>query len=305
MINEPKVVMIILTWNQYEDTSECLNSTEKLIYENYEIIVVDNGSSDGSCEKLTAEFPDVFFIQNEENLGFAGGMNTGITAAIERGAEYVLVLNNDTTVSPQLLNPLVRICEDDPGIGVAGPVIMNYYKPDEVDFAGGGVNLILGNISVQKRLKNKTEAYNIEFMTGCCMLIPVKNINELGMFYADFFNCCEDVDLSLRYRKAGYRVVCHPESVLWHKISAAITSDMYCYFWFRNVLILFTRHLSRAAVWIPFSKIVLTNLMKNVLVSIATGRFYRLRIFYRAFTDFFKKRYNKGSLDFVMKIKKD
>jgi len=80
---------------------------------------------------------------------------------------------------------------------------------------------------------------------------------------------------------------------------------MYCYFWFRNVLILFTRHLSRAAVWIPFSKIVLTNLLKNVLISIATGRFYRLKIFYRAFADFFKKRYNKGSLDFVMKIKKD
>jgi GT2 family glycosyltransferase len=305
MKNEPRVVLIILTWNQYDDTYECLKSTEKLRYKNFEILVVDNGSTDGSCERLIPEFPDVTFIRNRENRGFAGGMNTGIEAAIERGAEYVLVLNNDTYVSPQIIEPLVRACEDDPGIGIAGPVIMDYYKPVEIDFAGGSVNLLLGEISVQKRMKNESGHYDIEFMTGCCMLIPVKKIEELGMFYADFFNSCEDVDMSLRYRKAGYRIICHPKSILWHKVSAAITTDMYCYFWFRNVLILLSRHLSKAKFWIPFMKIISTNLLKNVIISVATGRFYRLRIFYRAFADFFSKKHNKGSLDFIMKIKKD
>ena len=105
----PKVFIIILNWNGYQDTVECLQSVRRLTYPSCKVIVVDNGSSDGSAAKLKEEFKEVFYIENKENLGFATGNNVGISYALENGADYILLLNNDTVVEPMVLEDMVRI----------------------------------------------------------------------------------------------------------------------------------------------------------------------------------------------------
>src|ERR1700756_3033913 len=106
-----RVFILLLNWNNWKDTNECLNSLERLDYDEWEVIVLDNGSTDGSVERIREKFPEVEIIQLKANLGFSAGNNAGIRVALERGAEYVWLLNNDTTVSPKAL----RGCR--PGVG--------------------------------------------------------------------------------------------------------------------------------------------------------------------------------------------
>src|SRR5205823_1889527 len=114
----PRVGIIILNWNSYQVTSECLLSLRKLNYPNTEIVLVDNGSSDDSADRLQNEFPEIRVLRNPENLGFPGGNNVGIRYVLDRGADYLLLLNNDTVVQPDFLRELVQVAESDATIGL-------------------------------------------------------------------------------------------------------------------------------------------------------------------------------------------
>ena len=121
-----KVTIILLNWNGKEDTIECLESLKHITYPNYEILLVDNGSTDGSVECFRERYPGMEIIENGENLGFAEGNNVGIRRAMDEGADYVLLLNNDTVVDPEFLGELVKVGESDPKIGIVGPKICYY-----------------------------------------------------------------------------------------------------------------------------------------------------------------------------------
>src|SRR5436309_4726879 len=139
-MNAPKVHIIILNWNGRADTLECLASVQRINFPDFETVVVDNGSTDGSEEAIRAAFPDITFIQTGENLGFAEGNNVGIRHAIECGADYVFVLNNDTTVDPNILAALVAEAEKNPNAAILGPKIYFYDRSDVINSAGGSIN---------------------------------------------------------------------------------------------------------------------------------------------------------------------
>lgn len=132
----PKVSIVILNWNGVKDTLECLESCFKIDYPNFEVIVVDNASLDGSLEKIKEKFPQVTLLQNSQNLGYAEGNNVGMRYAVTRGADYFWLLNNDTTVEVGALKMLVEVMESVPSVGLASPVIYSYDNQDKLQFCG-------------------------------------------------------------------------------------------------------------------------------------------------------------------------
>lgn len=133
----PKVSIIVLNWNRLMDTSECLETLQKVEYENKEIIVVDNGSSNGSQDYIRRNYHDIMLVENTENLGFAEGNNKGIQLALRNGADYVFLLNNDTIVDRNVIEELIEVAETDILIGFLGPKIYYYNEPNRIWSAGG------------------------------------------------------------------------------------------------------------------------------------------------------------------------
>jgi GT2 family glycosyltransferase len=215
-----KVCIIILNWNGKKDTIECLESLKMVEYPNYEIILVDNGSTDGSVESLRKLYPDMEIIENLNNLGFAAGNNVGIRKAIEKGADYVLLLNNDTTVNKDFLNNLITVAKNDDMIGIAGPIIRYYSEPENSWFEKGKINWFSFNIATHTKITDDKEVVSTDFMTGCAFLIKKATIEKVGFLTDEYFFYFEDVDYSLRAKNAGFKIVVTPLSKIYHKVSA-------------------------------------------------------------------------------------
>jgi hypothetical protein len=222
---KPKVSIIILNWNGFDDTKECLESLKKVDYPNYEIMVIDNGSRDGSADKIRKEFPYVKLILNSENLGFAEGNNVGIREALKSDPNYVLLLNNDVIVDRKFLTELVKGAEYDPKIGMASPKIYYYDKPNIIWFAGAQFDRYSGTSPHTGRQKEDRGQYDgtrkCDRLSGACMLIKRAVIEKIGYLNEDYFRAAEDTEYSIRARKSGYEILFIPSSIIWHKVSSA------------------------------------------------------------------------------------
>jgi hypothetical protein len=220
-----KVFILILNWNSYEDTKKCLDSLKYLDYSNYEIIVIDNGSRDGSAEKIRKEYNEIKLIKNNANLGFAEGNNVGIRYAMERNADYVYLLNNDTIVDTAVLKELVNAAESDPKTGMAGSKIYFMDNPDVISFAGGGINWFRGRIyhigEDQKDEGQFNKAMEVDYVTGCSLLVKREVIEKVGMMNPEYFRYVEETDWCVRAHRAGYKLIYVPSSILWHKYAAS------------------------------------------------------------------------------------
>jgi len=245
----PRVSMIILNWNNYQATKECLESLKKIAYPNCEVIMVDNGSTDKSGERLKKEFPQYTFIYNESNLGFAEGNNVGIRYALKWGADYVLLLNNDTIVDPGFLGPLVAIAEAGGQIGVVGPMIYFYDAPEVIQSIGAKINLwrgshaIIGIREVDKGQYNKP--MEVGYVSGAALLAKRQVLEDIGLLDPEYFLYVEEVDWCFRATKAGYRIMAIPESKIWHKVSASTggtKSLTYAYYATRNRILFMRKH---------------------------------------------------------------
>ena len=196
---------------------------------------MDNASSDGTVEYVKDKFPSVKIIANSENLRFAGGNNVGIKYALERNADYVLLLNNDTEVAPDFLPELVRAAENDKSIGIAGPKIYYYEGNKMIWFAGGKVEFWKGwisHIGIREPDYGQYDfAREVDYITGCCMLVKREVIEKIGKLDESFFIYGEDADWSLRASRAGYSLVYVPSSIIWHKVSASSGGNLS---WFKN-----------------------------------------------------------------------
>ena len=226
---DPVVAIIVLTWNGEQDTLECLASLGQVDYSNVRVIVVDNGSSDNTVARVRAEYPETTVIENGSNLGFAEGNNTGIRHALEGGAEYVLLLNNDTEVHPRFVRHLVDAGEADSLAGVLGPKIRLFGERDRVWYGGGWVQRWAG-ASGHRGLgeldqAGPTEPVETGYVTGCALMVKAELLRKIGMLEPAFFIYWEDVDFCLRARRAGFRSVYVPAAVVWHKISRAYGGD--------------------------------------------------------------------------------
>jgi len=239
--------IIILNWNNYPDTKKCLDSVFKITSVEFKVILVDNGSTDGSVDRIGVEFPKVNIIKNRENLGFCEGNNIGIRKALENGSEYIMLLNNDTVVDAEAINNLIKTASSDNNIGIVSPKILFMDNPNKIWFCGGYYRSIIKKPYHKNYGKNdsKFEAIlNCDWVSGCCMLIKSSVFGKIGFFDEDYFANCEDVDLCIRAKKAGFRIVVDSRASIYHKFASSFGgkySPFYTYFRTRNVLLLFKK----------------------------------------------------------------
>ena len=224
--NYPAIGIVILSWNGKELTQLCLRSVLQCTYPNFRITVVDNASVDGTVDALQHEFGDkIDLIANPRNLMFASGNNVGIKHLMEQRMEWVRLLNNDVEVDPGLLYAMVAVGESDPQIGIVGPKIYYWQSRDTLWFAGGKMSLWgRGSRHIGIRQKDEgqyNQVHDVDYVTGCALLIRRKVIEHIGLLDESYPMYNEDSDWCQRARQAGYRVVYAPEGKLWHKISAS------------------------------------------------------------------------------------
>jgi GT2 family glycosyltransferase len=214
----PKVSLIILNWNGKDVLGECLRSASKLDYPNYNIIVVDNGSTDGSQGFVKQNFPEVHLIENETNVGYAAGQNIGIRYAIESGVDYLFVLNNDVTFERSVLNELIATFEDDESIGIAGPILYHAENPTAVQAAGNMMRWNIGrahNVRADEiDRKSRPKAINVDYLS--MFLAKTALFQRIGFFNPKYFAYWEDVDLCFRAKRAGFGTVCVLTAKIWH-----------------------------------------------------------------------------------------
>lgn len=283
----PYVSIIILNWNNWKDTIECLESLYQIDYPNYDVVLVDNNSTDGSIKKIkkycegALNVESTFFktgkvkkpikieysledlddepntkiksyskklilIKNKENLGFADGNNVGISYALEHlKSDYLMLLNNDTVVDPDFLNELIHISEQENKIGVVGPNVFYYDKPQTITYIGGHVDICNGKI-IYSHL-NETEKLEtpeeMDYISGCSLLIKREVIENIGLLDPDYFLYYEDTDWCLRAKNANYKLFYVPKAKIWHKVSASMdNSSTTFYYGTRNHFLLMKKN---------------------------------------------------------------
>lgn len=291
----PSVAIVIVVWNGKADTLECLESLSHDTYPNRDIIVVDNGSSDGSSEEIARAFPDTIVLKTGQNLGFTGGNNVGIQHANKMGADYVYLLNNDTTVEPDALEALVATAESQPTAGLLAPIIFEYYPPRPIWFAGSKMDLQRGAAwHDNSHVPEPTEApYEIPWATGCAMLIRTRLMQELGGFDDRYYLSSEDVDLCVRVRKSGLRVLAVPAARIYHKggRSGLRMSGIHFYYTVRNTLLLLRKH-SGLAYFRSGPALIATYLWRSVRARPDAGlRLECIRSVFHAVVDHLSQRY--------------
>lgn len=224
----PRVYIILVNWNGWQDTLDCLASLEGLDYADYEVLVVDNGSTDDSVVRISGARPHVRLLETHDNLGFAGGNNVGVGLALQEGADYVWLLNNDTTVAADALSALVRTAEATEQFGVAGSKIYYAAEPERLWFAGGefspyGWTIHRGMNEVDSGRYDQEAPTN--YVTGCSMLVAISTIREVGLMDEDYFLYWEEVDWCARIGRSGRAIIFEPKSIVWHKVGSSIGGE--------------------------------------------------------------------------------
>lgn len=248
---EPCVYVIVLNWNRAEDSLECIASLRESTYANCQIVVVDNGSSDDSVEQIRERGGDLTLLETGENLGYTGGNNWGIKYAVDQQADYVFVLNNDTFVEAEAISKMVQVAEADEQIGVVTCKILNYPDRDVIWFGGSKYDtryMIARHVGYgAKDIGQFDTTCDIPWATGCALFMRRTVIESVGLLYEGFFLTAEDLDICLRVREKGYRIVYLPTAVIWHKeaiSSGGQDAPQYIYYQTRNLILLHTRHAS-------------------------------------------------------------
>lgn len=220
MIKSPLISVIIVNWNGKEFLPDCLNSLRQQSCDDFEAIVVDNGSRDGSIELLQDFYPWVRLVSLADNTGFAGGNNAGL--AVAQG-KYIVTLNNDTRVDRFWLSELIAPVEENPEIGMVASRICNWDEPDQIDSLGVAIcHDGMSRGSRRRRSYSELSVGRFEDIllpSACAALYCRKMIDEIGFFDDDFFAYCEDTDLGLRGRVAGWGAVLARDAIVFHRYS--------------------------------------------------------------------------------------
>jgi GT2 family glycosyltransferase len=255
--NQPKVAIVILNWNGWKNTVEGLESLYQNNYPKYEVILVDNGSNDGSIQRIEEyaegrlgvqskffsydssnkplkimkppiKVPSGFnkelvLVQNPINYGFARGVNLGLQLAQKQSADYVLLLNNDIVVDKSFLNEMVTEAENTPQFGIGGPTIYYYDRPTTIDFAGE--NLTLWRVKGKENCKKLSRPAEVDKVEGSCMLIKRAVLDKAGLLYPKYWAYWEETDLCFRAKKAGFKILYIPQAEIWHKVAGSIGGE--------------------------------------------------------------------------------
>lgn len=216
----PLVISVILNMNRRIDTLECLDSLLGNSYPNHKVIVVDIHSTDGSISAIRDAHPDVQIIVLDKNLGYAGNNNIGIKAALEQGAEWIFVLNEDVKLDRECVRELVEVGEKDRQIGILGPLVYNYDEPQLIQSAGGLLGKYWQSIHLAKDELDRGQyrlPHAVEWISGCAILVRRAAIEQAGMLDKDYFTYWEETEWCIRFGRAGWKIVNVPRARIWHK----------------------------------------------------------------------------------------
>ncbi len=225
----PPIKILILNWNGSEYTQNCLNSIKNIKYDNFTTTVIDNASSDNSISMIHEKFPNVEVLALDKNYGFASAYNLAFQHDQNGNSEFYLILNNDTTVEPNILSELVNATKEYGEEHLYCPLINYMDDPEIIWYAGGNVNLpagVLNHQFIRRRFAEQFKGSNItDFATGCCIFTSKETIRKLKGFDEQFNMYAEDVDLCLRAKSMGIYSYFVPSARMYHKVSASVGGE--------------------------------------------------------------------------------
>lgn len=238
----PRIYTIVLNYQRSDDAVRCVSSLRQSTYRNQFLVVVDNGSDPAARAELAAGIGATPLIQSEENLGFAGGNNLGLRYALERDADYVWILNPDTTVEPESLERLAQTMSRFPEAGIVGSRLVRgddgttvLFNGGMIDWNQGGKPVLpdMGKPEADVRAKTVT---SIDYATGASMLVRRQLFEEIGLLPERYFLYFEETDFNIRARRAGWKVLLEPRSRVLHfrRSWGSVPAPYYVYYFVRN-----------------------------------------------------------------------
>ena len=250
--SSPLVVSVVVNFRGLAETRVCVASLLAVDYADHEIVIVDNDSGGGEAAALEGEFGGGEFagrvqvVASERNLGYGGAANLGLELALERGATYAWVLNNDTVIDPACLGEMVSAMEGDPGCGAASPVIdapIGPEAPNGIWYAGGVADASRASTRhIMAPIEAAPGIVATGFVTGCAMFLRTNALAQVGLFWADLFLYWEDVELSFRLSAAGWKLGVVPSARIMHLVHGSIPSRLATYYLYRNALMVASRY---------------------------------------------------------------
>jgi GT2 family glycosyltransferase len=273
-VHKSHVAVVVLTHNGRENTLTCLDSLAHASWSPLTVVLVDNGSRDATTEAVRDRYPTVSLIREEENVGFASGCNVGIRHALDLNADYVLLLNNDTTLASNAIALCVDVAQRHTDAGAVCPLIYFAQPTNLIWYAGATFDPARARSG---RMLGYRELDCGQFVaveetaraTGAAMLIPRGALERVGLLDADLFFLYEDVDWSLRARRAGYRLYLAPRAKVWHRVSASAGgehSPKIAYYDTRNHILVCRRYSSSRGL------VALTRELAVVALHLAAAR---------------------------------
>lgn len=297
MSENPKVAIVILTWNKKDYVIELLKSIRDIDYDNYDLILVDNASTDGTSEAVTEQFPYVHIIKNSENLGGTGGFNTGMKYALGKGTyNYLWLLDNDVIVDKSALSELIKVLESSNEIAIAGSAMYNLNNKGELLELGYFVDLPKGafndNKSMIRESHEEREFYIVDSVSSCSLCVSTKAIQDIGIWDEAFFIYCDDVDWNIRFGQKGYKTACVVNSLIWHVPWLFKFGFNTVYYANRNMMYLMSKHLPlpKRIIYLLYKELSIIMLSLKMLRS---GEYYHSIIALKSLIDFFDRKFSK------------
>lgn len=287
-----RIAVVMLNWNQFADTAECLRSLADVKTPRFTTVVLDNGSRDNSPADLAEAFPGVYCMCNARNFGFAEGNNVGIRAALAAGADYVLLLNNDTVVRPDFLEAMIEAAEERPRCGILGGCLMYYDDPTSLWCLGGYLRWPWAGMRTVGRGKavSGTAVERFDYVSGALMLVRRAVFEEIGLLNPAYFLNWEDTEFCERARRAGWEVLATPRAVVLHKVSRATAGTIATYYTQRNRLLFTRQYVAAPVFWAVVVPFHFARLLQRTAAWLLRRRAALAAAAWRGTLDFFRRR---------------
>jgi len=265
ILNQPKVSIVFVTWNGKKHTFDLIESLKKITYRNYDIIVVDNGSNDGTQEEFKKKYDKIAtLIENEKNLGLAEGTNIGIREALKRNSKYILTMNNDMIVDKNFLNYLVDAMEKNPKVAVSTPMIY-YMNPKNVIWCAGCKYTIKSFKPLNQKEIDFGQIDKEKYVDACDCVLMMKSdvLKKIGLFDKTFFLIHEFTEWCLRATNKKYKCLFVPKSKVWHKVAVSTKNskkgkELCLYYDIRNWLLTIKKNKNLVYfLWVLFLELTL------------------------------------------------
>ncbi len=299
-MTQPLVVTVILNTNRRADTLACLESLRSGTYTNHRVLVLDNASTDGSVEAISEHFPEVQIIPLTANLGYAGNNNVGIMAALELGADWVFVLNEDTILAPDCIERLVEAGTQDQRLGIVGPMVYHHDEPTTIQSAGGRIGPYWNAWHLAQKEPDQGQyaaPHQVDWISGCAILVRRQVIEQVGALDERFFYYWEETEWCLRTTRHGWRIMHIPAAQLWHK---GVQRDyqpkpMVSYYNTRNHFLMMQKHHAPLTAWIYTWGQLLRTLTSYAIRPKWRHKAEHRDAMWRGIVDFLQQRHGKAS----------